>query len=511
MADYDVIVIGAGNGGLSSAAALALNGKKVLVLEKHNIPGGCGTSFRRGRFEFEVALHQLSSMGTPDNPGPLRKIFKEYGIHDEIDWIEIDSLYRVGFPDGSGVTLATDRKESEKILIEKFPEEKKIILDYMDTVYKFSVELQTFYDMISASKGEPSALKKMLTKLFFRKKFPYLTKYGLKSTQEVMDGFGMSNDLQLCLNAYWCFMGMPPERFPFSILARCTYIYMEDKPYFLKGGSQVISSALTEVIMKNSGEVKFSTPVKEITLVNGAAKGVVTEDGQKYSCDKIISNISPLHTYYNLLKSEEVPEAAKKYFSSYTPGISAFMCYIGLDCTPEEIGFTDSFNLLYDDTDANDCFRDAYKIMPHRDPIVATNYTVDSKTVSPEGTSLITVGTLKYGEAWVELSPEKYYETKYEAANVLIDRLEKRYPGIRSHIEEIEIATPLTCMRYLNHPQGAVYGFEQDLHSTVMFFPREDFIKDLTFSSGWVNVCGFGPNYTYGYEVASKMLKSEVK
>ena len=72
MKDYDAIVIGAGNGGLTAALTLSRRGRKVLLLERHNIPGGCATSFCRGRFEFEVALHQLSGIGLESNPGPLR-------------------------------------------------------------------------------------------------------------------------------------------------------------------------------------------------------------------------------------------------------------------------------------------------------------------------------------------------------------------------------------------------------------------------------------------------------
>ena len=57
MTNYDVVVIGAGNGGLTAAASLAKSGYKILLLERHNIPGGCATTFCRGRFEFEVAFY----------------------------------------------------------------------------------------------------------------------------------------------------------------------------------------------------------------------------------------------------------------------------------------------------------------------------------------------------------------------------------------------------------------------------------------------------------------------
>lgn len=89
MTEYDVVVIGAGNGGFTGALTLAKAGRKVLLLERHNVPGGCGTSFVRGSFEFEVALHQLSGMGSDDRPGPLRSILGELGVLGKLEFVEM--------------------------------------------------------------------------------------------------------------------------------------------------------------------------------------------------------------------------------------------------------------------------------------------------------------------------------------------------------------------------------------------------------------------------------------
>ena len=64
MKEYDVIVVGAGNGGLVAATTTAQAGYRTLILEKHNLPGGCATSFVRGRFEFEPSLHELCAEST---------------------------------------------------------------------------------------------------------------------------------------------------------------------------------------------------------------------------------------------------------------------------------------------------------------------------------------------------------------------------------------------------------------------------------------------------------------
>ena len=75
--NYDVIVIGAGNGGLAAAAECARAGLKTLLLEKHNIPGGSASSFVRGRFEFEPSLHELCTTGTPEKPENVGEVFQK--------------------------------------------------------------------------------------------------------------------------------------------------------------------------------------------------------------------------------------------------------------------------------------------------------------------------------------------------------------------------------------------------------------------------------------------------
>ena len=507
MKEFDCIVIGAGNGGLASTATLAEKGKSVILFEKHNIPGGCGTSFRRGRFEFEVALHQLSHMGTADNPGPLRKQFERYGMVDQVEWIQIKELFRVNYPDGTGVSLPCDRKQCEEFLGKEFPSEKENIINYFEVVYKFCDEAGAFAAKSAESTGEPGSIKKAIMKFGFPKMYPTLAKYGLKSTQEVLDEFFSDKKLQLALSAYWCFMGVPPSRFPFSILAKCTNFYMETKPYYMKGTSMMMNQAIMESAIRMGATVKLNCGIKRIVIENGKAVGVIDENGEEYRAKKIISNISPLATYGNLMYEEEVPKEAREYLKPYTIGISAITCFIGLDCTPEEIGFGTSFTLNYESLDANQDFKNAYKLLPETDPLVATCYTVDDPSVSPKGTSVITAGTLKYGIEWEKLSAEQYYEAKYEAGRRIVERLEKLYPGFTDHIEEMEIATPLTHMRYLGHPGGAIYGYEQDLNQAVFFFPTESKIDGLEFASGWVNACGFGPNYTYADTVATRIAK----
>jgi prolycopene isomerase len=354
--------------------------------------------------------------------------------------------------------------------------------------------------------GEVNQLQQTPEDQISKEKFPLYFKYALRNAQEVLDGFFEDKELQLCLNAYWSFMGTPPAIFPFLILAGNIFVYMHFKPKYVKGGSQVISQALAEVILANDGEVRYNCGVKKIIVHEGKATGVITEHDETLTADLIVSNISPTATYFDLMDSEDIPAGAVDYFKHLKPSISALTCFIGLDCPPDEVGIKESMNVFYKSADVNKDFSKASILKVEDDPVVFTCYTIDDPTVSPEGTSIITAGCIKYGKPWMELSPEKYYETKYECADAIIERLEENYPGIRSHIEEIAVATPLTHMRYLHTPEGCIYGYEQDVKSTGFFYPNQSLMSNLEFAGGFVGLCGFSPNYIQGYKKANEIL-----
>ena len=81
MERYDVVVVGAGNGGLVAGTAIAQAGFKTLILEKHNLPGGCATSFVRGRFEFEPSLHELCDSSDNEGDMGVKSIFDRLGVN----------------------------------------------------------------------------------------------------------------------------------------------------------------------------------------------------------------------------------------------------------------------------------------------------------------------------------------------------------------------------------------------------------------------------------------------
>ena len=177
---FDVIVVGAGNGGLAAAANTAKAGLKTLLLEKHNIPGGCATSFRRGRFEFEPSLHELCSVGTKERPNTVYKVFDDLGA--KIDWQYEHNIFRaiVKGENGYDVTLKAGIDEFCQSVDDAVPGSKKNVKALLDLKPKITAAI----DYIYATKGNPNGLVMLLKHADFMRTAGH-------SVEEVMTALGI--------------------------------------------------------------------------------------------------------------------------------------------------------------------------------------------------------------------------------------------------------------------------------------------------------------------------------
>ena len=496
MTEFDAIVIGAGNAGLTAATALQRGGSKTLLLERHNIPGGCATSFVRGEYEFEVALHQLSGLGTEKRPFIMRKIFNDLGVMDKVEFVQEHQLYRIVVPGEIDTTLPASWSGIKDKLQADFPAESEQLDAFMVLCEK--ITLESFMMLPKCLKTNDEAMLK--------KSCPNYVKYGFTSSKEVLNEYFQDEKLKTILAAYWCYIGLPPNDIPFPDLAAMIYAYAAFKPWHIKGGSQALSSALLESFTEAGGEVRFNCGAEKILTHGDTIRGVVTEHGEEIACTAVISNASSIMTYNELLDHDHAPVQVQEDFKSRRMGTSAFVIYMGLDCTPSDLGVTAASNFICN-TQNEELIHDGMQTMDAPVGGMLTCYNVDDPDFAPPGKSIVSLVCLQYGELWKNIPEEDYAQTKYDYADKLIALIEQAFPTIRDHIEELEVATPLTMMRYLNTPDGAIYGFKQQVQDSELFRDRIAAINGLYMAGSWTGMGGFQPTYMAGASTARAVLK----
>lgn len=496
MKDFDAVIVGAGLGGLSTAAGLSKAGRKVLLVERHNVPGGYASSFLRGRFEFDVSLHELSGVGAGDTKGPLWMLLNEYGVADKVEFIPIPELYRCVLPDVD-VTVPANRNDFEKVLSDQFPSQAQGIKHFTTKVFDFA------WEAIQAD-----MLGRGLDNLDLSS-LPNMKAHVGDTMADVC--FPLIDDpkARAVISQMCHYIGQPPSKVGFLPYAMALMSYLTFGPVHVRGTSQALSQAFVEVIEDNGGDIWLNNGASRILVSDGRIRGIRTEDGTEIISPYVICNTNPMVTCQELIGPENIPAWYLRRLGAWTPGLSTFNLYLGLDCDNKDLGLTIHETFVGNDYDLDGQYHQSSQRLDSDIPGAAvTSYNAIDLNFSPPGTSVVAITMGAYCEPWLGLRADEYMNAKSRIAEKAIHIAEMVAPNLRDHIEVLEAATPLTNIRYAQNPGGSYAGFaESRMPSNVPQAPSRGPLEGLYFANAWVRIGGgFMPCMFAGHLAAQDVL-----
>ena len=495
--DFDAVIIGAGLGGLSCAAAFARQGFKPLVIEQHNKPGGYATTFRRaGGFEFDVSLHST----TVGERGGIHNLIPGFPEIKEVEFVPHHNLYRVIYPHHDLSVPMKDLPTYIKTLNNHFPEEKKGIADI-------------FQDMqgLSSDIGKYRAAKGQVNSANFFSEYPYLVRAVNKTWGDMINARIKDAKLKSIISSLWWYFGLPPSKLSCYYYALPTISYLTDGGYYPVGKSQKISHAFAKFITDRGGKIILRTRVESILEKDNTAYGVKTADGKTYTGKVVVSNANAPDTFHKMLPKKDNLQDYYEQMKKFSVSLSSFLVFLGLKKNlVKETGIKDTEIFYNSQYDPEAVYRACLKADLENSGFGLTLYDNLYQGYSPAGKNTISIIALqsydhweKYADDYRQRKKAAYRKEKERMADILIKKVEQTLlPGLSKAIAVKAIGTPLTNIRYTGNYRGAIYGWDQTVNNSGnRRFPNTTPIKNLYLAGAWTN-----PGHGYGAVIPSGLI-----
>ena len=462
MARYDVVVIGAGLGGLTAGAILARAGRKVLVIERSNSVGGAASSYKSGELFVEGSLHETSDPHDPRDP--KHAVLTRAGVIDAVKWIASGAFYEArGGPLERPFVMPDNFDAARRALAERFPQARAGIDRLLGDMERIALA------MGEISQGQEAPTDSSEGFLARLQRIPAVgNDWKLSLSQKLDCIFGDNEAVKCALAANLCYFHDDPSTLWWIHFAMAQGSYLQSGGRFIQGGSQRLSSALARAIKTAGGEVLVRRIVSSITLDSQGAAGTVTHtardgsDARAVDGARIVSNAAP-EAIAPLLPAAAADRLAQDY-AQQTPSISLFALTLGLSKPPREFGVSAySTQVLPRDMHRLSDFAQGAGLMAgepgtRMPPMSIVDFSaIDSGVAGPP--HVLSIFGPDRLSNWDGRDVDAYRDKRGRWQEAIVNYLAAYYPGLAEAVVASSFNTALSVRQYLNAPHGAVYGF----------------------------------------------------
>ncbi len=509
---YDVICIGAALAGLSTALELAKAGKKVLMLERHNLPGGVATSYSRGGVEFEASLHEMMSIGEPEAPLAVRKFLEGHDIH--VDWVRVPEAFHYVDED----TDVTIRSSYNGDICIPARDIAQACGEWEEgPLYKKIYDFLTLCQKVDFSCQDVQSHDRNIAYIAIHHK--ELAATAGYSSLEVMKAYDLPKKAIDILSAYWIYLGSPASDLPFTVYAVVLDQYFTFGSYIPRHTSFEMAIKMAERAREMGVQIEYGQRVDKILLSDeGVAYGVRTASGEEIHADTIVCGAYPNTVYTHMLEEgAKIPPVATKAARARKIGVSCFSVVMLLDKPAEELGIHSYATFLYTGKGRDDqAYADGKSEGPYSYmACVCPNILLDD--ASPKGTCVYSITYLPDGEAFANVNEDNYAEISRKNASFFIEKASKMLGvDLFDHIKEITLETPVSVAHYTGAYLGTIYGYSHSMGATVVariMKPKlEATIPGLYFvGAHHLDGDGMAPVISSGIHTAAAILEKEGK
>lgn len=507
---YDIVIIGAGLGGLTSGALLARAGRKVLAIEKSNSVGGAASSYKVGDLFVEGSLHETAN---PTDPRDIKHdILKRAGVLDALTWVSSGALYQVrGGAIGQPVAIPDNVAKARDVLSTRFPEAADGIQNFLHEMEQIATAAGTLSKGAAALKQPGDLIAALMDML------PAIRDWKLSLSDKLQKLFGDNEAVKCALAANLCYYHDDPKTLWWPFFAMAQGSLLVSGGCYVQNGSQRLSSALAREIKRAGGETVLRRVVSGIEKTGGTFHVSHTakdgSDAKTVEAARVISNAAPSSTAALLPQSSQPAFLAR--YEGRPPSIAVFALTLGLSRPPRELGFESySTQLLPDWMISLDDYAKATALMADEPsgmmpPLAIADYAaIDSGVPAPPYVlSVIAPDRLSN---WDVTDQDSYRAKRARWQAAIISHLDRHFPGLAAAIVTSSFNTAASIRQYLGAPEAAVYGFAPVPPQSMFAIPKRSpatAIDGLYLSSAYAGFGGYTGVIQAAGECADMILR----